>query len=63
LAARFTALRAEVDHPIGAFDHVQVVLYDDDGVVLIDQPLEQQDQVNCIGGVQAGQVSPGRISL
>ena len=39
------ALGAEVDHPVGALDHVEVVLDDDDRVALVDQALEHAEQL------------------
>ena len=54
LAAGFSALRAQVDDPIGAFDHVQVVLDHDHGIAGLHQALEQHEQVGYVGGVQAG---------
>ena len=48
------AFRAHVDDPIGIFDHIQVVLDDDDRVAGIDQPVHDGQQVADIRHVQAG---------
>ena len=40
-AASFTSFRAEIDDPVGAFDHFKVVLDHHDGMPTIDQPLKQ----------------------
>jgi hypothetical protein len=40
-AAAFAAFGPEVDHPVGGFDDVQVVLDDDDGMAGIDQSAER----------------------
>ena len=38
------ALGAHVDNVVGALDHIQVVLDDDDRVALIDKPVEHAEQ-------------------
>ena len=43
-AAAVAPLRPKVDDVIGALDHFQVVLDDDDGVALIDQFIERPKQ-------------------
>ena len=48
------ALGAEVDHPVGGLDHVEVVLDDDDGVALLDQAVEHLEQLLDVREVQAG---------
>ncbi len=40
LPAASTSFRAEVNHPIGAFDHVEVVFDHDDGMARIHKTLE-----------------------
>ena len=52
-AAR-AAFRAEVDHPVGRFDHVQIVLDHQHRVVLIDQPIQHGQQPANVVAVQAG---------
>ena len=54
LAALVPALGAEVDDPVGALDHVEVVLDDDHRVALVDQPLEHLEQLVDVVEVQAG---------
>src|SRR3954471_3836902 len=41
-SAAEAALRAHVDQPVGALDHVEVVLDDDHRVALVDEPLEYE---------------------
>ena len=53
-AARVAALGAEVDHPVGGADHVEVVLDDDDRVPLGDQAPERREQHGDVREVQAG---------
>ena len=53
-AALVPALGAEVDDPVGALDDVEVVLDDDHGVALVDQPLQHLEQLVDVGEVQAG---------
>src|SRR4051812_14943809 len=53
LPARVPTLRAEIDQPIGAFDHVEIVLDDEDRVPQIRQAVEHVEQVVDIGEVQA----------
>jgi hypothetical protein len=40
LAAAYSPFGSHVDHVIGAFEHVEVVLDDDDSVAAIDEFLE-----------------------
>ena len=49
-----TALRTEVDDPVGGLDDVEVVLDDDDGVAVITQPVQYRQQLRDIVEVQAG---------
>src|SRR5688572_25419305 len=44
LATARARLRPEIDHPIGAFDYVQIVLNDDDRMARIHQTLENPEQ-------------------
>src|SRR5262245_52697897 len=52
--ARGPALRTEVNHMVGALDHVQVVLDDDDGVALVDELREHVEQLPRVLEMQAG---------
>ena len=52
-AAGFAAVGAEVDHPIGFGDHVQIVLDHDHAVATIDQAMLDLDQLFNVGHVQA----------
>src|SRR5215470_15148718 len=45
LSAAFAAFGAEVDHPIGRFNHVQVVLDDDHGVAQVYESLQHVEQL------------------
>ena len=48
------AFRAEVNHPVGGLDDIQVVFDDDDGVAVIAQPVQDQQQLFDVVEVQAG---------
>ena len=50
---RIPAFGTEVDHPVGALDHVHVVLDDDDGVAGIGQPCQDTNQPVHVGEVQS----------
>ena len=52
LAPADTRLGAEIDDPVGALDHVNVVLDDDDGVAEIDEALQDFEQLPHIVEVQ-----------
>jgi hypothetical protein len=52
--AAAATLGAEVDDPVGALDHVEVVLDDDDRVALVDQPLQHPEQLADVLEVQPG---------
>src|SRR6185437_7482780 len=54
LAAALAALRAEVDYPVGALDHIEVVLDHDDGVALVAQAMQHIEELGNIVEVQAG---------
>ena len=43
-AAAVTAFRPQIDDPIRGFDHVEIVLDDDDGVALVHQSLQYEQQ-------------------
>ena len=45
LARRLCPLRAQVDDPVGRFDHVHVVLDDEDSVALVDEVVEHLEQL------------------
>src|ERR1700683_3383791 len=44
LATAVATLRSQVDHPIGAANHIQVVLDDQDASAVLDQALEGRQQ-------------------
>jgi hypothetical protein len=46
------ALRAQVDHPIGGADHVEIVLDDQQAAAVFDQPLEGRQQLGDVVEVQ-----------
>ena len=48
------SLWAKVDHKVGRFDHVEVVLDDHDGMSMVDQPIEANEQPIDVGEVQTG---------
>src|SRR5262245_43825078 len=52
-SAAASALRAEVDHPVGAADHVEVVLDHDHRVAGLDQAVEHAEQLAEILEVEA----------
>jgi hydrogenase/urease accessory protein HupE len=54
LTAAIAGFGAEVNHPVRAFDHVEVVLDDDDGMVGIHQALENLEQHADVVEVQTG---------
>ena len=45
---------AEVDDPVGSFDHVEIVLDDDDRVALVDEAVEDFEQFGEVVEVEAG---------
>ena len=49
-----TALGAQVDHPVGRLDHVQVVLDDDDRIAFVTQPVQHLQKLCDIVKVQSG---------
>ena len=53
-AAAVAAFRTQVDHPIRALDHFQIVLDDQHAAAVLDQPLEGIQQLGDIVEVQAG---------
>src|SRR5688572_8832460 len=52
-AAAVAALGPEVDDPVGGLDHVEVVLDDQHGVALVDEPLQDVQQPSDVLEVQA----------
>ena len=52
LATSITPLRAQIDDPVGNFNDVWMVFDYQDGVVLVDETLQNFDQLVHIGGVQ-----------
>ena len=54
VSAAFAGFGAQVDDPIGRFDHVEIVLDDDDGVAQIDQAMEHVEQLANIVEMQTG---------
>ena len=53
-AAAVAAFGAEVDDPVGGFDHVEVVLDDDDRVAAVGEALEHAEQLLDVGEVEPG---------
>src|SRR5699024_3142101 len=53
-AAAGASFGAQVDHPVGAFDHVEVVLDDHHSVALGDQPVQDGHQAADVVEVQSG---------
>ena len=54
LSATATAFRAQVDDVIGDFDHVEVVLDDDNSVAFVDELVQDLDQVLDVFEMQTG---------
>ena len=54
VAALRASFRTEVDDVVGALDEVEVVFDDDDGVALVSERLEHQEELANVFGVQAG---------
>ena len=54
LPAAIAGFRAEVNHPVRAFDHVKVVFDDDDGMARVHEALENLEQHAHVVEVQAG---------
>ena len=54
LAAPVAALRSKVNHPIGNFDHVQIVLDDEDRAAGVDEAAESEQQLADVIEMQAG---------
>src|ERR1700722_16083138 len=54
LAAAVATLGPQVDHPIGAADHIQVVFDNQDASAVLDQALEGCQQFRDVVEVQAG---------
>ena len=53
-AAGVAALGSEVDHPVGALHHLEVVLDHDERVAALDEPREAAEQPLDVGEVQPG---------
>lgn len=53
-AAAAAAFRAEIDNPVGSFNHIEVVLNHHDGIALIAQLVQDFQQLLDIGEVQTG---------
>ena len=53
IPASVAGLRPEIDHPIGAFDHLEIMLNHDDGVAGFDESLKQLHQHRDIVEMQA----------
>src|SRR5438552_7423610 len=51
--AFIAGLRSEIDHPVGALDHLEVVFDHDDGVASLDQSLKQPHEDRDIVEMQA----------
>ena len=54
MAAALARLGAQVDHPVGRLDDVEVVLDHDDRVAQVDQAVEHVEQLGQVVEVQAG---------
>ena len=54
LAAAGAAFGAEVDHPVGRLDHVEIVLDDEDRVARLDEAVQHFEQLADVLEVQAG---------
>ena len=53
-AAAFAAFGAHVDHPVGRFDHIQLMFNHNDSIAQIDQPLEHVQKPLDVVEMQAG---------
>src|SRR5687768_7046404 len=54
LAAMQPALRAEIDHPVGELDDIEIVLDEHDRVARLDEPVEHLGELLDVLQVQAG---------
>ena len=54
VAAFGAGFGAEVDDPVGRFDHVEVVFDDDDRVAVVDEAVEHVEQLGEVVEMQAG---------
>ena len=52
--AAVSALRTEVDQPVGGLHHVQVVFNHDHRVALVDKPVENSQQFSDVFEVETG---------
>src|SRR5438552_15555086 len=44
-SAVYSALRSEIDHPVGELDHVEIVLDENECVALLEKPVEDPPQL------------------
>ena len=51
-ATAVTTFRTEIDHPVGAADHVQVVLDDQDASAVLDEAVESCQELGNIVEMQ-----------
>ena len=54
LAAVFAALGPHINHPVGGFDDVEVMLNDNHRVAAVHEFAENGEQALDVGGVEAG---------
>ena len=54
LSALLATFRAEIDDPVGAFDHLEIVLDHDDRIARLDQALKQPHEQRDIVEMQPG---------
>ena len=54
LAAVFAALGAHINHPVGGFDDVEIMLNDNHRVAAVHEFAENGEQALDVGGVEAG---------
>ena len=53
-SSTLTSLRPKVDHPIGSFDYIKVVLDHDHGIALVTQTMENAQKLADVVKVKAG---------
>ena len=54
LTSRFSGFGTKVDNPVCAFDQIEIVLDDDDGMARINQPLKNFEQNTYVIEVKSG---------
>ena len=54
LATVFAALGAHINHPVGGFDDVEIMLNDNHRVAAVHEFAEDGEQALDVGGVEAG---------